>query len=71
MPRLIIQSRTTGRFLAPGEDGQPQWVSSLRDAGGGVLDDPETCIQLMVDHCDFEDSPEIVDLDRIGTNEDY
>lgn len=71
MPRLLIQSASTGRFLAPDEDGQPTWVVSLTEAGGGVVDDEERCKQIIQDHCDFDDLPQIVDLDRIGTANDY
>ena len=70
--RLLIQSKATGRFLAPREeDGQPGWVASLRDAGGGVVADVETALQLLEDHCDFDDQPQIVDLDVLGTKDDY
>lgn len=70
--RLIVQSTTTGRFLAPSlEDGLPEWVVSLRDAGGGVVSDMETAHQLMDDHSDFDDRCIVVDLDRLGTANDY
>lgn len=71
MPRLIIQSASTGRFLVPDESGNPEWVRSLRVSGAGVLEDPETCHQLISDFCDFDDKPQIVDLDRLGTANDY
>lgn len=71
MPRYLIQSASTGRFLAPDDDGDPRWVVSLTEAGGGVLDDMQRCEQIIVDHCDFDDSPQIVDLDRLGTLNDY
>jgi hypothetical protein len=72
MPRLLIQSKTTGRFLCPSEsDGQPGWVSSLKEAGGGVLADMESAFQLVQDHCDFDDQPQVIDLDRLGTLNDY
>lgn len=71
MPRYLIQSTTTGRFLVPDADNQPAWVTSLREAGGGVLDDPETCFQIISDHCDFEDFAQVIDLDRLGTPNDY
>ncbi len=71
MARLLIQSKSTGRFLVPGADGQPEWVGSLREAGGGVLDDMESCFQIIEDHADFDDMPQIVDLDRLGTLNDY
>lgn len=70
--RLLIQSMDTGRFLAPSADGgEPVWVSSLREAGGGVLADAEAIAQLLQDHCDFEDQAIVIDLDRLGTANDY
>jgi hypothetical protein len=70
--RLLVQSLATGRFLVPSlEDGQPVWVVSLREAGGGVVDDPESAQQLVQDCCDFDDEPTVVDLDRLGTSNDY
>ena len=70
--RLLIQSQSTGRFLAPSlEDGQPEWVSSLKEAGGGVVFDLEAAHQLMQDWCDLEDNPQLIDLDRLGTANDY
>lgn len=71
MPRLIIQSKATGRFLAPAlEDGQPTWFTDLRQAGGGVVADLDAAIQLMED-LDFDDMPQVVDLDILGTKNDY
>lgn len=52
-------------------DGQPAWVASLREAGGGVVTDLDSAHQLMQDNCDPEDLPQLVDLDRLGTSEDY
>lgn len=70
--RFLVQSRATGRFLCPSlTDGQPCWVASLREAGGGVVFDLDSAHQLMQDNCDVEDLPQIVDLDRLGTFEDY
>lgn len=70
--RLIVQSLNTGKFLCPSlEDGSPVWVSSLREAGGGVLTDFESIAQLALDHCDFDDMPVFIDLDRLGTANDY
>ncbi len=70
--RLLVQSKTTGRFLCPShEDGQPGWVTSLREAGGGVVDDIERAHQLVTDWCDFDDQPVLIDLDRLGTINDY
>lgn len=72
MPRLLIQSLNTGRFLAPSEDGsEPVWVASLREAGGGVVTDMESAAQLFEDNCDFEDQAIVIDLDRLGTANDY
>lgn len=70
--RLLVQSLATGRFLAPSlEDGTPEWVQSLREAGGGVVRDVESAHQLVADCCDSEDLPVLVDLDRLGTVNDY
>jgi hypothetical protein len=70
--RLLIQSKTTGRFLCPSlSDGQPEWVASLREAGGGVVSDIEAAHQLVNDCCDFDDEPVLIDLDRLGTVNDY
>ena len=72
MARLLIQSRVTGCFLCPSLNGdEPVWVFSLREAGGGVVADMESVHQLVEDHCDFEDQPLLVDLDRLGTVNDY
>lgn len=69
--RLLVQSQSTGRYLVPDDLGTPVWVISLREAGGGVVFDPETAQQLIDDHCDFDDQPSIVDIDRLGTPNDY
>lgn len=70
--RLIIQSLVTGRFLTPSLDGdEPVWVQSLREAGGGVMSDMDQAEQLFHDHCDFEHGATVVDLDRLGTVNDY
>jgi len=72
MPRLLIQSMNTGRFLVPSQEGgEPVWVSSLREAGGGVVADMETAAQLFEDNCEFEDQAIVIDLDRLGTRNDY
>lgn len=71
MARYLIQSMNTGRFLAPGENGEPGWVSSLRDAGAGVVADMEMVTQLFEDNCDFDDQAIVIDLDRLGTKNDY
>ena len=70
--RLLVQSLSTGRFLCPSmQDGQPEWVASLREAGGGVVNDVEQAQQLVQDNCDFDDMPILIDLDRLGTANDY
>lgn len=72
MARWLIQSRETGCFLVPDlEDGSPGWVAGLREAGGGVVPELESAIQLMQDNCDADDMPVLIDLDRLGTAEDY
>ena len=72
MARLLIQSLSTGRFLCPSmEDGQPVWVVDLREAGGGVVADVESAHQLVQEWCEPDDSPCLVDLDRLGTPNDY
>lgn len=64
MPRYVIQSGTTGQFLAPSfEDGQPEWVMLLREAG--VVDELESCAQLIEDHTEPYQRPVVVDLDCI------
>lgn len=70
--RLLIQSKATGKFLcADLNGGEPVWVASLREAGGGVVTDIEAAHQLAEDHCDCEDEPVLIDLDRLGTVNDY
>lgn len=72
MPRYLIQSAATGRFLtADADGGEPCWVSLIEQAGGGVTDDMERVAQLLADCCDPEDFPQVVDLDRLGTALDY
>jgi hypothetical protein len=62
--RLVIQSRTTGSFLAPNnEDGQPEWVMLLSEAA--TLDDVETCVQLIEDHTEPFYRPAVIDLDDL------
>ena len=64
MPRYVIQSGTTGQFLAPSfEDGQPEWVMLLREAC--VVDELESCAQLIEDHTEPFHRPLVVDLDCI------
>lgn len=73
MPRYIVQSLVTGRFLCPSLDGmsEPVWVRSLREAGGGVVSDPEIAASLLIDTCDSDDRAVLIDLDRLGTVNDY
>lgn len=72
MARFLIQSMSSGRFLCAALDGgEPVWVLSLREAGGGVLSDIEAVHQLVEDNCDFDDQPILIDLDRLGTENDY
>lgn len=72
MPRLLIQSRTTGRFLVPSPaDNQPIWIRDLKKAGTGVVDDMENCIQMIEEYADFDDFCQVIDLDRLGTPNDY
>lgn len=70
--RLLIQSKASGRFLAPSlSDGQPEWVFGLKEAGGGVVFDIESAHQLLDDWCEPDDFPQLIDLDRLGTEADY
>lgn len=58
---FVIQSGTTGQFLAPSfVDGQPDWVMLLREAG--VVQDLESCAQLIEDHTEPFHRPLVVDL---------
>ena len=62
--RNVIQSRMTGCFLAPSaEDGQPEWVTLLSEAA--ILEDVETCVQIIEDHVDSFHRVQLVDLDDI------
>lgn len=61
---FVIQSGTTGQFLAPSfVDGQPDWVMLLREAG--VVQDLESCAQLIEDHTEAWHRPLVVDLDNL------
>lgn len=67
--RCVIQSGTTGQFLAPSfEDGQPEWVMLLAEAG--VMDDLESCAQLIEDHTEPFHRPQVVDLDDLHKKQD-
>lgn len=70
--RLIVQSLITGRFLCPDMNcGEPVWVRSLREAGGGVVTDLDQAAQLLIDNTDSDDRAQVIDLDRLGTANDY
>lgn len=70
--RLLVQSCDTGRFLVPdAEGGGAEWVPSLRDAGGGVISDPEIALQVAEDWAEAGERVQVVDLDRLGTADDY
>jgi hypothetical protein len=70
--RLVIQSRLTGAVLVPSMDGSdPYWCTDLRQVGAGVLPSVDYVAQLIEDHCDPEMLPQVVDLDRLGTANDY
>lgn len=70
--RLIVQSVTTGAFLCPSQDGgEPVWIRDMKKVGGGVVTDWDQAMQLAMDHADLEERPQIVDLDRLGTLNDY
>lgn len=72
MARYIIQSLLTGRFLSASPDGfEPVWLRSLKDSGGGVFRDPEMAAQMMIDNTDSDDRLTLIDLDRLGTANDY
>jgi hypothetical protein len=53
------------------DGGEPVWVKSLREAGGGVITDIDMVHQLFEDYCDFDVGAVLVDLDRLGTVNDY
>lgn len=70
--RFLVQSQRSGRFLVPSPFGDlGRWVRSLREAGGGVVCDEDSALQLMMDHCEPEDRAQLIDLDRLGTADDY
>jgi hypothetical protein len=72
VPRYLVQSAVTGRFLCPSPRGdEPVWVRSLREAGGGVITDLDACHMLIIDNCDPDDRAFVVDLERLGTVNDY
>jgi len=70
--RFLIQSTATGRFLVPDAiGGGTEWVCSLRDAGGGVVSDAEHAYQLAQEWAELDEPVTVVDLDRLGTADDY
>jgi len=72
MPRYLVQSLDTGRFLAPDpDDGQPVWVPSLREAGGGVVVDISEASAMALEYIEHGEAVQVVDLDRLGTPNDY
>jgi hypothetical protein len=69
--RLLIQYAATGLFLCPALDGGGNtWVRSLKEAGGGVISDMETA-HAFFDDLEYDDYPQVIDLDRLGTANDY
>lgn len=72
MARLVVQSLDTGRFLCPSMlDGSPEWVRSLREAGGGVVTDEEQARSMAIEYAEMGEQVQLVDLDRLGTVNDY
>ncbi|WP_295542062.1 hypothetical protein [uncultured Pseudacidovorax sp.] len=72
MARLVVQSLDTGRFLCPSMlDGSPEWVRSLREAGGGVLTDEHQARAVAIEYAEAGEQVQLVDLDRLGTANDY
>jgi hypothetical protein len=70
--RLIVQQIQSGRFLVPSDEmGEPFFTRSLKDAGGGVVFDLESGLQLLADYSDVDEPCQLVDLDRLGTAADY
>lgn len=72
MGRFLVQSLDTGRFLVPSlVDCSPEWVTSLREAGGGVVRDEQEAIDLAYDWAEVSEQVQVVNLDRLGTADDY
>lgn len=70
--RFVVQSLETGRFLCPSLlDGQPEWVRSLREAGGGVVTDKEAALAMAIEYAEHGEDVTVIDLDRLGTADDY
>ena len=67
--RNVIQSRMTGCFVAPSvEDGQPEWVMLLSEAS--IVEDLETCAQIIEDHIDSFHRCQVIDLDDLYKKQD-
>lgn len=72
MCRYLVQSLDTGRFLVPDfEEGEPRWETSLMHAGAGIVREYDRAIQLAKDWAEIGEAVRIVDLDRLGTADDY
>ncbi|QTD44302.1 hypothetical protein [Ottowia testudinis] len=72
MARYLVQSLRTGRFLVPSMlDGCPEWICSLREAGGGVVGDVSSALDLASDWAEEGEPVCVIDLDRLGTSDDY
>jgi hypothetical protein len=69
--RLLVQSKSTGLFLIPNPEGEPEWTRDLRRVGCGVVLSIEHAAQLVEDWTDVDDLPQVIDLDRLGTVNDY
>ncbi|WPG40571.1 hypothetical protein [Variovorax sp. EBFNA2] len=70
--RFVVQSLETGRFLCPSlADGQPEWVRSLREAGGGVVTDEDEALDMAIEYAEQGEPVQVIDLDRLGTSDDY
>lgn len=60
----VIQSATTGAFLAPSGNGEPEWVMLLSEAG--AVDGLDDCAQLIDDHAEPWHRAQVVDLSALG-----
>lgn len=70
MPRYLVQSVDTGRFLVPTDHG-PDWVARLDHACGGVIADWDEAGAMAVEYAEIGEAVIVVDLDRLGTAEGY
>ncbi len=59
----VIQSATTGAFLAPSGNGEPEWVMALWDAGS--VEDLDDCAQLIEDNAEPWHRAQVVDLTNL------